>query len=49
MREFLYETLGIGRKKAGVLVDIFGEHGRAMVVHQFSPTVVFGDKYAAWV
>jgi len=49
MVEFLYETLGVGRRKARELVEIFGEYGRAMVVHQFSPTVVFGDQYAAWV
>jgi hypothetical protein len=47
--EWLYETLGVGRKKARILVDIFGETGRSMTIHQWSPTVVFGDKYAVWV
>ena len=47
--EWLYETLGVGRKKARILVDIFGETGRSMTIHQWSPTVVFGKKYAIWV
>jgi len=47
--EWLYETLGVGRKKARILVDIFGETGRSMTIHQWSPTVVFGPKYAVWV
>ena len=49
MVEFLYETLGVGRKKARILVDIFGESGRSMTIHQWSPTIIFGDKYAVWV
>ena len=49
MVEFLYETLGVGRKKARILVDIFGETGRSMTIHTWSPTVIFGDKYAVWV
>ena len=47
--DWLYETLGVGRKKSRILVDIFGETGRSMVIHQWSPTVVFGNKYAVWV
>ena len=47
--EWLYESLGVGRKKARVLVNIFGETGRFMYIHQWSPTVVFGPKYAVWV
>jgi hypothetical protein len=47
--EFLYEQLGINRRKGRELVDLFGEHGRYMTIHQWSPTVIFGPKYALWV
>ena len=47
--EWLYENLGVGRKKSRMFVDIFGEHGRWMMIHQWSPTVIFGPKYAVWV
>ena len=49
MVEFLYETLGIGRKKARILVDIFGETGRYMTIHQWSPNLIWGPKFAIWV
>jgi hypothetical protein len=47
--EFLYETVGIGRRKARQLVDIFGEGGRWMTIHQWSPTIIFGKQYALFV
>ena len=47
--EWLYENLGVHRKRGRELVDIFAEHGRYMTIHQWSPTVVFGEKFAVWV
>jgi hypothetical protein len=47
--QWLYDTLGLGRRKARVLVDIYGSSGRSMVIHQWSPTIIFGDKYAVFV
>ena len=47
--DWLYETLGVGRRRARDLVELFAEHGRVMVIHQWSPSVIFGPKYAVWV
>jgi hypothetical protein len=47
--EWLYENLGVGRKRARALVDIFGSGGRWMMIHQWSPSVIFGPTYAVWV
>jgi hypothetical protein len=47
--EWLYENLGVNRKRGRELVEIFAEHGRYMTCHQWSPTVLFGEKYALWV
>jgi hypothetical protein len=47
--EWLYENVGVNRKKGRELVDLFSEHGRWMTIHQWSPTVIFGKKYALWV
>ena len=47
--EWLYENLGVGRKQARAYVDIFGAEARWMMIHQWSPSVVFGPKYAVWV
>jgi len=46
--EFLYE-MGIRRKRAQRLVEIFSETGRSMTVHMFSPNVIWNEKYAVWI
>ena len=47
--DFLNETVGVTRKQAYNLVDIFAESGRWMAIHQWSPVVIYGPKYAIWV
>ena len=47
--DWLYETLGIGRRRSRELVELFAEEGRTMNLHQWSPPVLFGEKYAVWV
>ena len=46
---FLNENFGIRLKKAHELVDIFGESGRWVSLHIWSPTIMFGPKYALFV
>jgi len=43
------ENFGIRLKQAHILVDIFGESGRWVNVHTWSPTVMYGPKYALFV
>jgi len=47
--DWLYENLGVGRRRGRELVELFGENGRYMTIHTFSPSVIFGEKYALWV
>ena len=47
--DFLNETLGVSRKRALELSEIFAESGRWMAIHQWSPVIVYGPKYAIWV
>jgi len=47
--EFLNETLGLTRRKATQLCEMFGESGRWMAIHSWSPVVLYGPKYAVWV
>ena len=46
---FWNENFGIRLKQAHELVDIFGESGRWVNIHIWSPTVMFGPKYALFV
>ena len=47
--EFLAEQHGVPRKKARELIEIFGEGGRWMMIHQWSPPVLFGPKFALFL
>ena len=47
--DFLHETVGVSRKRAYELVEIFAESGRHMTIHTWSPVVIYGPKYAVWV
>ena len=47
--DFLYETVGLTRKHARELVEIFSDSGRSMTIHAWSPTVLFGPKFAVFV
>ena len=47
--EFLNEQQGVPRRRARELVEIFGDHGRWMTIHQWSPPVLFGPKYATFL
>ena len=46
---FWNENFGIRLKQAHELVNIFGESGRWVNIHTWSPTVMFGPKYALFV
>ena len=46
---YLNENFGIRLRQAHSLVDIFGASGRWMSIHTWSPTVLFGPKYALFV
>lgn len=47
--DFLTETVGVTRKKANQLCELFAESGRWMAIHSWSPVVLYGSKYAIWV
>lgn len=47
--DFLHELTGLSLKKAHALAELFGESGRWMSIHNWSPVVLFGPKYAIWV
>ena len=47
--EYLNETVGLTRKQAGRLIEIFSASGRWMAIHSWSPVVLYGPKYAVWV
>jgi hypothetical protein len=47
--EWLYDSLGIGRKRAHQLVELFSEFGRTLSIHQWAPGILFGPKYAVWI
>ena len=47
--DFLNDTVGLTRKQARDLVEIFGDSGRSMTIHAWSPAVIFGPKYALFV
>ena len=46
---FLHELTGLTMRKAHELVELFSESGRWMMIHQFSPVVLFGPKYAVFI
>jgi len=46
---YLNETFGIRLRWAHELVDIFGESGRWVNIHTWSPTVMFGPRFALFV
>jgi len=47
--EFLNETVGLTRRRAGELCELFAESGRWMAINSWSPVVLYGEKYALWV
>ena len=47
--DFLHELVGVTRRRAHELVEIFAESGRWMTIHTWSPVVLYGPKYAVWV
>ena len=47
--EFLAEQHGVPRRKARGLVELFGETSRWMCVHQWSPPILFGSKFALFL
>jgi len=47
--DFLHELTGLSLKKAHQICEIFAESGRFMNIHNWSPVVLFGPKYAIWV
>ncbi len=47
--DFLNETVGLPRRKAHDIVEIFAASGRWMAIHQWSPVVIYGPKYAIFV
>jgi len=47
--DFLNETVGLTRRQAREMVEIFGDSGRHMTIHAWSPSVLFGPKYAVFV
>jgi hypothetical protein len=46
---FLYDMMGIGKKRARSLVDLFGSTSRSMTINMWSPSLIFGDKFATFV
>jgi len=46
--DYMNETLGLTRRKAAELVELFAESGRWMGVHSWSPVCLYGPKYAVW-
>ena len=40
---------GLTRKQAREIIEIFGDSGRFMTIHAWSPNVCFGPKYAVFV
>jgi len=46
--DYLNETVGLTRKRATQLCEIFAESGRWMAIHSWSPVVLYGPKYAIW-
>ena len=47
--DFLNETVGLTRRRANNLCELFAESGRWMAVNNWSPVVLYGEKYALWV
>ena len=47
--DFLHELTGVTKRRAHELVEIFGDSGRWMAIHAWSPVVLYGPKYAVWV
>jgi hypothetical protein len=46
---FLHELTGLSLRKSHELVEVFAESGRWLAIHQFSPVVIFGPRYAIFV
>ena len=46
--DYLNETVGLTRKRAALMCEIFAESGRWMAIHSWSPVVLYGPKYAIW-
>ena len=47
--DFLTETLGLTRRKAIEMCELFAESGRWMAINSWSPVVLYGPRYAVWV
>jgi len=47
--EFMTETLGLTRRKASELCELFAESGRWMAINSWSPVVLYGPRYALWI
>ena len=46
--DYLNETVGLTRKRANLMCELFAESGRWMAIHSWSPVVLFGPKFATW-
>ena len=46
---YLHETFGVGLRQAHDLVNLFSESGRALTIDTWSPTVMWGPKYAIFI
>jgi hypothetical protein len=46
---FLHEMTGLPLRRAHEITELFAESGRWMMIHQFSPVCLFGEKYALFV
>lgn len=47
--DFMTETLGLTRRKATELCEMFAESGRWMAINSWSPVVIYGPRLAMWV
>ena len=47
--DFMTETLGLTRRKATELCEMFAESGRWMAINSWSPVILYGPRLAMWV
>ena len=47
--DFMTETLGLTRRKATELCEMFSESGRWMAINSWSPVILYGPRLAMWV
>lgn len=47
--DFLNEQQGVPRRRARELIELFGDTGRWMTIHQWSPPVLYGPKFAVFL